>query len=80
MFKASIHSRQNLPRYSKLHYLLSRLKGAAKELMVGFNRTDAEYEEAINISESTYGYNRRLIEAHLHAVLDIVPPDATSKD
>ena len=65
MFKSFIHSRRDLPKSSKFCYLLSRLK-------VGFNRTDAEYEEAINLLESTYRNNKRPIEAHLHAFLDIL--------
>ena len=53
-------------------------EGEARQLMTGFNRTDAEYDEAIALLRSTYGNSKRLTEAHLHAVLDLNSPPATS--
>ena len=48
--------------------------------MTGFNTTYTEYDDAISLLRSTYGNNRRLIEAHLHAVLDLNSPQPTSSE
>ena len=36
--------------------------------------------EAVDLLKTTYGNTKRLIEAHLHAILDAKPPNATASD
>jgi hypothetical protein len=80
LFHATIHIRTDISGASKFHYLLSQLTGDAAQLMIGFNRTDAEYDEAVRLLESTYGNPKRLVEAHLNNILDLSSPKATSRE
>lgn len=49
LYEASVHNRSDISDASKFHYLLSQLVGEAAQLMTGFNHTNAEYSEAINL-------------------------------
>ena len=71
LFWTAIHQRRDVGNATKFHYLLSQLTGDASQLMVGFNRTDSEYEEAVLLLKQTYGNKNKLIVAHLFAIFDL---------
>ena len=77
---STINSRADISDAFKFHYLLSQLTGDEAQLMSGFGHTAAEYVEAINLLKSTYGNISRLIEAYIHAILDMNTCKPTAKD
>ena len=46
-FSSTIHSDKSLSDIDKFKYLMSILEGEARDTLLGFNLTNAEYEEAI---------------------------------
>ena len=80
LFQSSIHSRTDICDASKFHYLRTQLSGEAAQLLSGFNYTKNEYPDAVQLLKTTYGNNKRLIEAHLHSILDAETPNPIAKD
>ena len=78
LFKTSIHNRRDLSAPAKFHYLTSQLKGDALNLVSGFEHTEGEYLEAVALLEQTYGKPKIIIQARLHALLDLESPTSTS--
>lgn len=78
LYSASIHDRKDIPDATKFNYLSSQLVGEAANLLMGFNHTKAEYNEAIKLLQSTYGKPEKLVEAHLHAIIDLSAPEASA--
>ena len=79
LFKSSIHNRKDISGAAKFHYLIAQLRGDAKDLLEGFELSEAEYHEAISLLEETYGKPKLLVQARLHAILDLEVPEPTSK-
>ena len=73
LFRSTIHERTDISSTSKFHYLISQLEGEAAKLLSGFDSTSAEYEEAINLLQETYGKTRIITRARLNALMDIPP-------
>ena len=78
LFNSAIHERNDLSSSAKFHYLISQLRGDAQNLLAGFDHTDAEYDEAVELLTNTYGKSKLIIQARLHAVFDLDPPEASS--
>lgn len=78
MFRTSIHDRKDLAIPAKFHYLLSQLEGEAAKLLSGFENTSAEYSEAIELLQTTYGKPKTLIKARLNALFDLKSPQPNS--
>lgn len=80
IFRSSVHNRNDISGATKFHYLVTQLKGEAEQLMAGFDHTDAEYDEAVALLQSTYGKTQRIIQARLHALFDLQSPKTNSTD
>ena len=80
LYDSNINSRTDISDAAKFHYLLSQLTGDAAQLMSGFGHAAAEYVETINLLKSTYCNTSRLIEAHIHAILDMNTCKPTAKE
>ena len=80
LFRSSIHDRRDLSGATKFHYLISQLSGEAEQLLAGFDHTDLEYTEAVKLLQETYGKPQRIIQARLHALFDLKPPQANATD
>lgn len=80
LFRASIHSRSDVSDATKFHYLVGLLTGEASQLMSGFQHTDSEYLEAIELLQSTYGKPKKQIESRLHAIFDLKSPQPTATE
>ena len=80
LFETAVHKRTDLGNAAKFHYLVSQLTGEAANLMIGFNYTDAEYDEAVILLKRTYGNTSYLIDAHLNAIIDLKPPGPTGME
>ena len=79
LFSASIHSRGDLSKNAKFHYLVSQLEDEAPRLLSGFDYTAEQYDEAVDLLKTTYGSKRLLIEARLNAIFDLEAPLPNSK-
>ena len=80
LFRTSIHERTDISPAAKFNYLMSQLKSDAKNLLTGFNQTEQEYDEAIELLKLTFGKNRLIITARLHAIFDLKSPSPTSSE
>lgn len=80
LFRASIHERADLTGAGKFHYLVSQLTGEAEELLAGFDHTDGEYAEAIELLIETYGKKQRIIQARLNSLFNLKTPIANASD
>ena len=78
LFKSSIHDRTDISAPAKFHYLISQLRGDAKNLLTGFEHSEGEYHEAVDLLKDTYGKPKLLVQARLHAILDLQAPEPTS--
>ena len=65
MFKTTIHMRLDLSAPAKFQYLVSQLEGEAANLVSGFDQTENEYVEAIELLKLTYGRPQLLIQNRL---------------
>ena len=79
LFKSSVHERSNLKASQKFQYLRGQLKGEAANLIEGFNNSEAEYNEAIELLCKTYGKKDKLVQARLSALFDLKSPEPTVK-
>ena len=77
LYRSAVHERNDLPAPVKFQYLIGQLEGEAAQLLSGFNHSEAEYAEAINLLKETYGQTHQLVQARLNALFDISPPKAT---
>ena len=54
------------------------MEGEAARLLAGLHNTAAEYDEAIDLHQKTYGKEKLLIQAILNALFDMASPEPTS--
>ena len=73
LFKTSIDDRRDIGESAKFYYLISQLEGDAALLLAEFDHTRESYVEAVQLLKQTYGKTKLLIQARLHAILDIEP-------
>lgn len=78
MFRTTIHVRTDISSTAKFQYLVAQLEGEASRLLSGFDQTDREYDEALNLLCSTYGKKRLLVQARLGALFDLSTPVPTA--
>ena len=71
LFVASIHEDKDLPKVKKFQYLLTSLKGEAKDLVKGLDITDANYDVAWEILSQRFQCERRHIFYHFNGLLDL---------
>ena len=79
LFRSSVHERTDIQAPVKFQYLTGQLEGDAARLLSGFNHSEAEYYEAIELLKNTYGQPRILVQARLNALLDLPAPEPTVK-
>ena len=64
----------DLPVVSKFSYLLSLLKGEAKQAVQGLSMTSKHYDAACKILKDRYGRKERIIFTHIQKLLNITIP------
>lgn len=62
LFSANIHQ-SSLSKISKMSYLLTFLKGPAKDLVAGFILSNENYDQVLDLLQSRYGDTRAITEA-----------------
>ena len=77
IFNSSIHARTDISKASKFQYLLGQLEGNALNLLNGFSQSDNDYDEAVDLLQSTYGKRHIIVQARINALLDLKSPEAT---
>ena len=55
LFRTSVHERRDISPAVKFQYLISLLEGKAASLISGFNYSESEYSEAIDLLKETFG-------------------------
>ena len=70
----SVHSNSNLSGVQKLSYLQAQLVGDASRAIAGFPFTNNNYEQAVNLLKERFGQPRKIINAHIQALLDLLSP------
>lgn len=78
LYRTSIHTRNDISSPAKFQYLVSQLDGDAANLLSGFNQTENEYLEAVNLLENTYGRPQLLVQNRLGALFDLKSPPPTA--
>ena len=72
-----IHTDDELTNVEKFHYLMSSLKGPAKKLLIGMQRTNEQYPRAIAMLRSRFGSDALIID-QLHQTLNNMPKSGES--
>ena len=71
-FSSMIHTNDELSKIDKFKYLLSSLEGEAKDTLLGFNLTDAQYDQAVEHLGKRYDNKEYIIHEHYKALSNIV--------
>ena len=72
-FKASIHDSTELSDVVKFTYLVSLLRGSAKEAIAGLSLTSANYKDAVNILNKRFGDQTQIKAKHMDALMSLEP-------
>ena len=75
-FNSSIHKNPHLSPIDKCNHLYSLLEGQAASATQGLNRTDANYQSALEILQNRFGRPQNIISTHMDELLNI--PGCTS--
>ena len=67
-FASTIHLNENVSKVDKFKYLMSTLKGEAKDTLAGFNLTEAQYDQAIAFLKERYDDQEFIIHKHYTAL------------
>lgn len=71
LFLTNIDSAPNLTKIGKLTYLLSLLRGQAKNLLAGLSVTDQNYTVAKDILVKRFDNKQKIVKDHFDAILDL---------
>nr|CAD2132823.1 unnamed protein product [Meloidogyne enterolobii] len=77
LFSANIDSRP-MDNIRKMSYLLTFLRGPAKDLVAGFVLTNENYNRALDLLKSRYGNSRAITEALEAELMNLTPPNDSS--
>ena len=69
-FESSVDSDQDLPPVMKLNYLRGLLDGPAKAVIAGYETTNANYAEALDVLKDRYGKKSVIRLAHLNGIMN----------
>lgn len=73
-YVSSVHLNQGLTDVQKFNYLRSLLEGDAAKTVSGFSLTNANYSKAIELLTERFGQKHRIIQAYMHALLQLPAP------
>jgi len=76
-FKVSV-DQQNISDIEKFQYLKSSLGGEAAATITGMPITCANYKSALDILKNRYGSTKRVLRAHVRALLALTTPNIKS--
>ncbi|CAK5104534.1 unnamed protein product [Meloidogyne enterolobii] len=78
LFSANIHH-SPLSKISKMSYLLTFLKGPAKDLVAGFILSNENYDQVLDLLQSRYGDTRAITEALEAELMNLQPANESPK-
>uniref|UniRef100_A0A914LZR0 CCHC-type domain-containing protein n=1 Tax=Meloidogyne incognita TaxID=6306 RepID=A0A914LZR0_MELIC len=78
LFSANIHQ-SPLSKVSKMSYLLTFLKGPAKDLVAGFILSNENYDQVLDLLQSRYGDTRAITEALEAELMNLQPTNESPK-
>uniref|UniRef100_A0A1X7V6B0 Uncharacterized protein n=1 Tax=Amphimedon queenslandica TaxID=400682 RepID=A0A1X7V6B0_AMPQE len=72
-YKASIHDNTDISDVVKFTYILSLLRGSAREAVAGLSLTLANYKEAVDILCKRFGDQTQMKARHMDALMSLEP-------
>lgn len=73
-YETSVHLNPDLTDVEKFNYLRSLLVGDAAKTISGFSLTNANYVRAIELLTERFGKKHRIVQSHMHALLQLPAP------
>ena len=73
-FSAAVDSNLYLMGIQKFNYLRAQLKGDASRVISGFPLSNNNYSHSVKLLKERFGQNHKLVEAHMDALLNVLPP------
>ena len=70
-FDSAVHSNNVLTNVQKLNYLRAHLEGEAARAIAGFPLTSVNYHQSIDVLRERFGEQHRIINAHMHALMNL---------
>lgn len=70
-YEGSIHNNNSLAEVEKFAYLRSLLEGPARNAIMGFSLTAANYNEAVDLLKKRYGKKQEIQRSHINELLNI---------
>ena len=67
-FSSTIHLNERVSKVDKFKYLMTSLKGDAKNTLTGFNLTEAQYDSAVALLKERYDDKEYIIHKHYAAL------------
>jgi hypothetical protein len=80
IYKAAVHDDVNLSKVQKFSYLLGSLKNEALDMVLGYQLSEANYDEVIAVLTERYGDTQRAKFGHFEALVAIKPASLNCKD
>ena len=76
-FKAAVDTNKSLTGVQKLSYLRAQLRGETSEVIAGFQLTNANYTNSIELLKERFGEKYKQVDAHMQALIDLLVPSIT---
>lgn len=74
IFEVEVDQNPSFSGATKFNYLNSKLKGEAKDCLLGMAPTNANYDEAVKILKERYGNKSKLVAALMRALYNLPSP------
>ena len=76
-FEAAVDTNRSLTGVQKLSYLRAQLRGEARDVIAGFQLTNASYADSVQLLKERFGEPYKQIDAHMQALIDLPGPSNT---
>ena len=73
-FEAAVNSNSSLDGVQKFNYLRAQIQGEASHAIAGLPLTSANYDHAVALLKVCFGQPQKIINAHMHALLNTPKP------
>ncbi len=73
-FDTAVHRNPTLTGIQRFNYLKAQLMGEALQTIAGFPLTNNNYDQAVNLLKDRFGQPHKIVNAHMHALLEVSPP------
>ncbi len=74
-YESAVHLNHTLSDVQKFNYLRSLLQDTASTAIAGFQLTNANYQNAIDLLKQRFGQSHKIIDTYMQSLLDLPTPD-----